>query len=95
MPHPDELLSDQGWVYHENCTFLRKNFGKVREVQVVTNWNSKPDPIAEARIFSMGSRIETTNPENGFPAFNFGGWIVWGLTYRILLSYLNRKVQKS
>ena len=53
------------------------------------------DEVAEARIFSMGSRIETTNPENGFPAFNFGGWIVWGLTYRILLSYLNRKVQKS
>ncbi len=53
------------------------------------------DEVAEARICSLGSRSETTNPDNGFPAFNFSGWIVWGLTYRILLSYLNLRNQKS
>ncbi len=53
------------------------------------------DEVAEARVVSLETRLNCTNPENGFPAFDFNGWIVWGLTYRIIQSYLNYRSQKS
>lgn len=49
----------------------------------------QPGPeIQDARVFPIDSGTYTKNPDNGMPALKYGSWIVWGLTYRILSSYL-------
>ncbi len=47
--------------------------------------NAKPGPeVADIKIVNLMDYRETKHPENGFPALEYEGWIVWGLTYRII-----------
>lgn len=45
--------------------------------------------VEDIKVVNLRDYIEKPNPENGFPAMDYGGWIVWGLTYRIIKNYLN------
>ncbi len=46
---------------------------------------AKPGPeVAEIRVVNLQDYKQTRHPTNGFPALDYGGWIVWGLTYRII-----------
>ncbi len=44
--------------------------------------------VEDFKIVNIMNYVETKHPENGFPALNYGGWFVWGLTYRIIKNYL-------
>ncbi len=49
-----------------------------------------PGPeISQVRVVSLSERRDSQNPVNGMPAYDFQGWIVWGLTYRILRDYIS------
>jgi mutator protein MutT len=51
--------------------------------------DARPGPeVAEIKIVNLADYTLTKNPQNGFPALEYGGWIVWGLTYRIITSFL-------
>ena len=45
--------------------------------------------ISEVRVVRLSDRRDSQNPLNGMPAYDFHGWIVWGLTYRILREYIS------
>lgn len=45
--------------------------------------------VDDIRVVNIRDFRETRHPENGFPALDYGGWIVWGLTYRIIMRYLD------
>lgn len=45
--------------------------------------------VDEIKVVSIRGYVEKTHPENGFPALDYDGWFVWGLTYRIIKNYLN------
>jgi hypothetical protein len=47
--------------------------------------------VSESRIVRFDSGKVAVNSENGRPSLDFDGWIVWGLTYRILRSYARSK----
>lgn len=47
--------------------------------------------VSESRIVRFDSGKVAVNSENGKPSLDFDGWIVWGLTYRILRSYARSK----
>lgn len=52
-------------------------------------FSAKPGPeVAEIKVVNLRDYRETRHPENGFPALEYEGWIVWGLTYRIITSLL-------
>ena len=54
--------------------------------------NARPGPeVAEIKTVNLLDYKRATHPQNGFPALDYGGWIVWGLTYRILTDYLGIK----
>ena len=44
--------------------------------------------VDDLKIVNLRNYVETKLPENGFPALNYEGWFVWGLTYRIIKIYL-------
>lgn len=44
--------------------------------------------VDDIKIVNIRHFVEVKHPENGFPALDYGGWIVWGLTYRIIRNYL-------
>lgn len=48
----------------------------------------KGPEVEDFRIVNLKVYVEIKHPENGFPALNYNGWIVWGLTYRIIKKYL-------
>lgn len=49
-----------------------------------------PGPeISQVNVVSLSDRKDSRNPVNGMPAYDFQGWIVWGLTYRILKDYIS------
>lgn len=45
--------------------------------------------VDDIKIVKITDFVSRPHPENGFPSLDYGGWIVWGLTYRIIMSYLN------
>lgn len=45
--------------------------------------------VEDIRVVDIRGFVEKPHPENGFPALDYSGWIVWGLTYRIIMNYLN------
>ena len=53
------------------------------------------EEVREIRVVRFDSGVRTTNMENGHPALDFQGWVVWGLTFRILDSYLSRNIRKT
>ncbi len=54
--------------------------------------NAKPGPeVAEIKAVNLLEYRRAKQPLNGFPALDYGGWIVWGLTYRIITGYLGIK----
>ena len=53
------------------------------------------DEVSEVRFPELYSGVECVNPQNGYPAMDYGGWIVWGLTYRILRSYLHSGIKRK
>ena len=55
----------------------------------------KGEEVREVRVVRFDSGIRTTNKENGRPALDFDGWIVWGLTFRILNSYLSINIKRT
>ncbi len=48
----------------------------------------KGPEVEDIKIVDLRNYVESRHPENGFPALNYEGWLVWGLTYRIIRSYL-------
>lgn len=51
--------------------------------------SAAPGPeVAEIKAVNLMEYRITRNPQNGFPALDYGGWIVWGLTYRIITGFL-------
>lgn len=44
--------------------------------------------VEDLRIVDLRKFVETRHPEYGLPALEYSGWIVWGLTYRIIMKYL-------
>lgn len=48
----------------------------------------KGPEVDDLKVVNLKNYVETTNPENGFPALEYAGWLVWGLTYRIIRKYL-------
>jgi ADP-ribose pyrophosphatase YjhB (NUDIX family) len=53
------------------------------------------EEVKEIRVARFDSGIRTTNIENKRPALDFSGWIVWGLTFRILNSYFNSQFRRT
>lgn len=49
--------------------------------------------VEEIRVVNIGDYHETIEPGFNSPAMDYGGWIVWGLTYRILRTYLESTKQ--
>lgn len=45
--------------------------------------------VDDIKVVNIRDFVEKPNPENGFPSLDYGGWVVWGLTYRIIKNYLN------
>ena len=49
---------------------------------------AQPGPeISEIKIVNVYEYEESTT-DRGFPALNYDGWYVWGMTYRILTEYI-------
>lgn len=56
--------------------------------------SASPGPeVADIKVVNLGEYRETKHPQNGFPALDYQGWIVWGLTYRIITGYIGIKRQ--
>ena len=50
---------------------------------------ARPGPeVAEIKVVNLRDYRETRHPTNGFPALDYQGWIVWGLTYRVITGFL-------
>ena len=47
--------------------------------------------IEELRVVNILDYRDSTETNFNSPAMDYDGWIVWGLTYRILKSYLNQQ----
>ena len=46
--------------------------------------------VEDLKVVDLREYHEMNHPENGYPALDYGGWIVWGLTYRIIRAYLEK-----
>ena len=46
--------------------------------------------IDDIKIVEVQEKRDTVHTQTGMPAYDYGGWIVWGLTYRILNEYLKK-----
>lgn len=44
--------------------------------------------VEDLKIVNIKAFVRTKHPEYGLPAFEYDGWLVWGLTYRIIARYL-------
>lgn len=48
----------------------------------------KGPEVEDIKVVNIKSFVKTKHPEYGLPALVYDGWLVWGLTYRIITKYL-------
>lgn len=60
----------------------------VIDTNALSQARSGPE-VEDIKVVNIRDFVEKPHPENGFPALDYNGWIVWGLTYRIIMNYLN------
>ncbi len=86
-----EILEDQISVrmgmFHPNRSSELSVYPMVIEADGLDRADKGPE-VEDLRIVNLKSFVQTRHPEYGLPALDYNGWIVWGLTYRIIMTYL-------
>jgi 8-oxo-dGTP diphosphatase len=80
-------ISKRMEMFHPNRSPQLSVYPMVIEADGLEKAGKGPE-VEDLRVVNLKKFVQTRHPDYGLPALDYNGWIVWGLTYRIIMRYL-------